>query len=229
MCDDTARNDKRGIRRAFDIHSIGMVAVFDRFLDRGMYDVAEAALYARVSTQLASRWMFGSGAGTSALRRELQSPQGEKLVTFADFVQILSVRQLRTRPQGAVPLAKVRQAVDFLHERYWMDYPFARRHTLYTFQREIVYRHPEHGLLFVTGREVDQSLIHQVVEPHLEQLSYGSDGVACEFRIHEEEGVKIVMRPGIMFGEPVLPSGHTARTLWEAVDYEGGFDEAAKA
>ena len=32
-----------------------------------------------------------------------------------------------------------------------------------------------------------------------------------------------------MFGEPVLPSGHTARTLWEAVDYEGGFEEAAKA
>jgi hypothetical protein len=40
-----------------------MVMVAKKYLGLGMYTPAEAAMYARVSTQLMSRWIHGSAAG----------------------------------------------------------------------------------------------------------------------------------------------------------------------
>lgn len=37
------------------------------------------------------------------------------------------------------------------------------------------------------------------------------------------------MDPHTRFGEPLLPSGYTAMTIWDAIRAEGGIDRAAKA
>lgn len=202
-----------------------MIQQLDRYLSRGMYSVAEAALYARVSPQLVGRWMF---ARNHAITPEIQG-SSERIVTFADFIQLLTVRQLRLRPAPKrVGMEKVRQAIEFL-DRQGITVPFARYHTLYTFERDIVYKHPQHGYLFVTGREVNQELLQPVVEPHLDRITYADDGVAGEYVIHREGGIQVRMRPGLLFGEPVMPSGYSAKTLWEASTYEGGIEQAAVA
>jgi hypothetical protein len=60
-------------------------------------------------------------------------------------------------------------------------------------------------------------------------LGFSNEGLANLYKIYScENGIRIKMDPQISFGEPMLPSGYSARTVWESIQAEGGLDRAAK-
>ena len=58
----------------------------DALLGIGLYAPSEAAFYARVSTQLMTRWIHGNKQGSPVVEAEI-ARSNDKIVTFLDFVQ----------------------------------------------------------------------------------------------------------------------------------------------
>lgn len=203
-----------------------MVAISENLIGLGLYTTAEAATYSRVSTGLLSRWLFGNKQGERVITPQLPDPQ-EKLVTFLDFVQALAIRVVRL--EYRIPLPTIREAVDRASARYNLDYIFAREHTTYLYGKEIFICLPgEEDLTQVTGKLADQRAMKKIVELYLKDLGFGSDGLANKYCAFRWKDLQITMDPKQRFGEPLLPCGHTARTMWEASKAEGGIEAAAK-
>lgn len=193
-----------------------------------MYTPAEAAFYARVPTQLMSRWLYGSSTGDAVFRPELYST-GERTVTFLDLVQAFWVRCIRQ--QHKIPLNKIRQAVDVATNKYGMPHPLAMQHTTYLFDDEIIINvanreAPEY--VQMSGKHRHHRMLRQVVELYMKDLSFGDDGLANLYTAYSWSDRRILMDPARKFGEPYLPAcGYSARTLWEACEAEGSIEAAA--
>jgi hypothetical protein len=217
-----------------------MFAIADK-IGVGVYSVAEAAFYARVSTQTMNRWVFGDSRGDPVIERQLSTPS-EKAVTFLDFIQTLAVREIRNRHR--LSLQKIRQGVDAARERYSIEYPLACNHSIYLFsdQRgeghgEIVIRLPSEKVgvaeqcVQLTGKAKGNLMIIQVVEMFLKNIQFDpKTGLASEYSPLSDEGASITLNPHRRFGEPIVnPGGYTAETLWHATNTEGGIEAAAEA
>src|SRR5436305_15157494 len=99
----------------------------EHYLGNGLYSVAEAALYARVSRAMMTRWLFGGKSGQSVLQPQFGSDN--RAVSFLDFIQTLAIREIRF--QHKVPLSKFREAIKVAKDKHDLDYPFARKHCTY--------------------------------------------------------------------------------------------------
>lgn len=206
-----------------------MVAATKPPLGTGLYTVAEAAVYARVSTAMMGRWLFGTSDGRAVITSEY-GPAG-RMVSFLDLVQTLAIREIRV--QRSVPLPKFRQAIRMAKERYGLDHPFARMHCTYLLGDELVIRPSPDRDEFVeaSGRHRGQRLF-PFVELYLTDLGFDADGLANRYRIYRSNHpspVAVVMDPGRRFGEPLLPSGYTPAAIWDAIGVEGGLRPAAEA
>jgi hypothetical protein len=208
-----------------------MVAAVNQFLGAGLYSITEAALYTRVPSARLSRWLFGTQSSDAVLAPQFSPTDDKKRLTFLDLIQTLAIREIRL--QKKVPLSKVRQAIGFAKEKYGIDYPFARRHCTYLFGREFVLRLPDRDNEFVevSGRHRGQRLF-EFVELYLQDLTFGPDGLATEYRVfvsRHQTPVAIRMNPHLRFGEPLMPSGYSALALWKAIAIEGNIERAARA
>lgn len=206
-----------------------MNAPVEKLLGLGLYTPAEAALYARVHGNLLSRWLFGDARGAPVVDPQLRDLEGEKVVTFLDFVQSLAIRAIRQTRK--VPLQKIREAIEAAKQLYKIDYPFAIKHTTYLLGKEVVIRTPCDKAKFVqlTGKAKRNRLLTEVAELYLEDLSFDANGLANRYLAWKKDEYEIVMDPHQRFGEPLLPScGYTARALFDAYRIEGGIDQAAK-
>jgi uncharacterized protein (DUF433 family) len=206
-------------------------------LNVGVYTPAEAAFYARIRTQLLNRWLFG-GVGKSVVDADF-TDRDHRIVTFLDFVQALSIREIRR--QYNVPLAKIRQAYLTARHALGIKHPFALKHSTFLFgdfqnhpdRCEVVIARPNEAPDYVqlTGKAAGNKMIAEVAELHMRRIEYGRDGLAqsyCAWSAGPQ--IKIVMDPRRRFGEPVVTScGYSAQALWEACRAEGGVSRAAKA
>jgi hypothetical protein len=192
-------------------------------LGNGLFTVSEAALYARVSPQMMARWLFGSKKGQSVVHPQFGS-EG-RFVSFLDLVQTLAIREIRM--QKNVPLPKFRQAIRVAKEKFDLDYPFARQHCTYLFGDELVIAPPGEGFVEASGKHRGQRLF-SFVEMYLKDLSFNPAGLANRYRIYTRDKVPIVMRPDMRFGEPLLPSGYSARSIWESLQTEGSIPRTAE-
>ena len=182
-------------------------------------------MYARLPTQLVSRWFFGTKTDAPVVRRELPEVDG-KTITFLDFVQALAIRAIRREKQ--VPLVKIRQTLDYARS-IGIDYPFARKHTVYLLQPELVLWVDGGDPITASGKFKGQLTMRPIVEPYLEQVSHDAEGLAERYVVADPGGVEIVMRPDFRFGAPALETcGRTARSLWEAYRAEGSIEAAAE-
>lgn len=205
-----------------------MVSELKTPLGIGLYTPAEAALYAGVTTSMMTRWVHGGAASEAAVRAQLPDDEN-RFITFLDLVQTLAVRSIRLQKQ-AVPLQKIRAAIEVAQDKYGISYPFARRHSTYIYGKEVLIDIPELGLLQMTGKHAKQFMMKKVIELYMEKVEYGADGLATKYTPAEYDGVQIVMNPRIRFGEPLVAScGITARTLYDACVAEGSIEDAAKA
>jgi len=201
----------------------------NQFLGKGMYTVAEAALYCRVSTAMMTRWMFGNSSGDAVMVPQFGTE--ERLVSFLDLVQTLAIREIRN--QHKVPLPKFRQALQLAENALALKYPFARHHCTYLLNNELVIRRTQDEDDFVeaSGNHRGQRLF-PFVEMYLKSLDFTPEGLAYKYRIfasNHSKPVAVTMDPQVRFGEPLLPSGYTALTIYEAIKTEGGVERAAHA
>lgn len=212
-----------------------MIVAAKSLLGKGAYTPAEAAFYARVKTQTLNRWLFGDGRGQSVVVPEVGEPDDEKIVTFLDFVQALAIRAIRSRHK--ITLTRIRQAVEIAQENN-IQYPFAVAHTTYLFSDQ---QDQGHGdivleidgkLLQASGTHRKNYVMREIAELYMCDLHFDEQtGLANKYDawVDQERG-KIVMDPRVRFGEPYLETcGHTAETLWDAYQVEGGITPAARA
>jgi hypothetical protein len=203
----------------------------------GVYTPQEAALYARVRTQTISRWILGNASGDAVVQRQITDAE-DRTVTFLDFVQTLAIRAIRTQYKNVVSLQKIRAAADAAQDKYGVDFPFARPHSTYIITEgrhagEIVIRigDDDEQLIQITGKNKDQHLIGPIAELYLEDVTFGEDDYAAEYRPWSSNRAgSILMNPHLRFGEPLVEQcGYSASALWEATIAEGGVDAAASA
>lgn len=210
----------------------------------GIYTPQEAALYARVSTRLVNRWVFGDRSGQPVVTPQIRAQEPDKVLTFLDFIQCLAVRAIRTRFK--VPLGKIRQAIDMARTEFRVEYPFAMKHTMYLFSDkkerghgEILIRLPREQetqedvldkYVQLSGRERGNIVMNTIVELYLDDLEFNADGVANEYKPMMTDEGTISMDPRKRWGEPLVKScGYSAQVLYEATNSEGSFEGAADA
>ncbi len=196
----------------------------------GLYTPREAALYAQIPTQTIVRWLFGMGGGQAVLSPQLS--EEDKLVTFLDFVQAMSVRSIRLMKK--TPLQRIRDAVSAASQEFEIEFPLAARHRIFFLGEEIIINvgdQESKKYLQVTGRHKSNFVLTEVAEFFKENLFFDDVlGLASSYRPFEYKNCGIVMDPTIRFGEPYLPScGYSAQSLMDAYQSEGGLEPAAKA
>lgn len=201
----------------------------NQFLGKGMYTVAEAAMYCRVTTKLMTRWLFGNASAEAVMVPQFGT--AERLVSFIDLVQTLAIREIRNHYK--VPLPKIREAIKYAEEEWELYHPFARHHCTYLLNDKLIIRPVQDKDEFVeaSGKKKGQRLI-PFVEMYLKSLDFDPDGLAHKYRIfssNHSKPVAVTMDPKVRFGEPLLPSGYTALTIYEGIKAEGGVTQAAKA
>lgn len=198
-----------------------MNAVSER-LGVGLYTPSEAAFYSRVPLQTLNRWFYGNEQGQ--LVTAPRFGENERVVTFLDFVQAMAIRNVRLNHR--IPLPKIRDAIERAKDEYEVDYPLARKKTIYQFGHDI-YIHLD-GIRKLTGGNLDQSVMEPVVELYMRDLGFDAEGLAASYTAFDWHGRQITMNPEIRLGEPLLSTCcYSARTLWEASEAEGGIEAAA--
>lgn len=153
---------------------------------------------------------------------------GQRIVTFVDFVQTMAIRSIRQ--QKRLSLQKIRQTVEASKE-LGVQYPFARKHQTFLFEDDVVIRLADKRLIQVTGKYKHSQLIRQVVELYMDDLGFDEEGLANLYTpMKEGEDRKIVLDPTQRFGAPlVLPCNYTVETLVQMVRAEGSIADAADA
>lgn len=201
-------------------------AISQNLLGIGIYTPAQAARFARIQTRLMVRWIHGNKSGSPALRAQLPDDP-DKLVTFLDMIQAMAIRAIRLAED--IPLEKIRQFIEHAEQRN-LKYPFAREHTTYLFDGEIVVRIDE-DIIELTGKYNSQTLIPPIAEPYLKDLHFDpTSGLANRYVAMTRDDRSVVLDPTIRFGEPTVePCRYSVDTLLEAVQAEGSLEGAARA
>jgi len=218
----------------------------ERLLGIGLYTPSEAALYARVSTQLMTRWIHGTAQGSSVVEAQVHDTT-DKVVTFLDLVQALAIRRIRNERPG-ISLQKIRQAYITARETFKVEYPFALEST-----RIGVFGPPDrpdhqeiwlcvgkdeegvHKYFQLTGKKQKNQLIGEVVRTYASRLLFDdTTKLATKYFPYPTVPAscvqnRIVMEPEVRFGEPYVEScGFTAETLFNAYQSEGSIERAAE-
>lgn len=214
-----------------------MTANAEATLGIGRYSPSEAARYARVSTQKLSRWIYGTSRSQPVFEPEL-GRDGDRVVTFLDFAQALSVYEVRLAI--GIPLQKIRKAYQQAQAEHETECPLAVEHGLFIFgdlerpescelgiylprgdagdERE----YAERAALQLTGRKKGNRLITRIVQPFSRNLIFSLNGIASAYVAFAKHGHRIIMDPEVRFGKPYLEGvGYEAETLSTAFDVEG--------
>jgi uncharacterized protein (DUF433 family) len=203
-------------------------------LGKGLYSPSEAAVYARMRTRTLNRWLFGTSTAEPALIPQIPS-DNERVVTFLDFVQLLAVRDIRSKHK--VPLEKIRQAVETARKNH-IQYPFAVKHKTFLFGDMADEGHGEvileikGKLIQASGQARGNEVMPEVAELYMRDLYFDpKSGLATKYYPFGEALHRaIVMDPKIRFGEPLVAKcGYTAEALLSAYQVEGGVEAAADA
>lgn len=222
----------------------------DKLLGIGLYSPREAAAYVRCSTQKLTRWFYGTAKGEPVLSPQLGS-ESERIVTFLDFAQSLSVNEIRL--SIGIPLRKIRAAYTAAQKEFGVKFPLAVENGVFVFgdlarpnKCELAIYLPDRGhdaeewkqerlaaisdrCVQLTGKHKGNFLISKVVRQFSHNLVFGADGVATRYVAFKHHRHNIVMDPQVRFGKPYLEdSGYEAQTLADAVQAEKSVERVAK-
>jgi len=219
----------------------------EEFIGLGVYSTAEAARYARANPIKLSRWMYGTSKSEPVFDPQLGRDAEERIVTFLDFAQALSVNEIR-RAVG-IPLQKIRKAYLQAREEFNVERPFASAHGIFVFgdldrpdrcelgvyvakrnaSESAKHEYVEHIRRQLTGKKSGNLLINEIVSDFSQQLIFSSSGVATGYAAFESRGIKVMMDPDYRFGKPHIQNeGYEAETLIKAVKIEGSIQRAAR-
>lgn len=181
------------------------------------YNPLEAAYYARLHPSTVRAWLSG----------RLQATKTDGQVDFREFIQLLAVRELRNK---GITLRTIRETIEYVRRYCAIEYPFASKsHQTYIEGKQLFIRIEGDAQSFsASGKHTGQFNLEPLVELYMTKLEFDGDGLACKFIAYDYENEKITLSPDEHYGQPILASnGHSPFVLAQAVQAEGGFDEAA--
>jgi uncharacterized protein (DUF433 family) len=203
-----------------------VVALKDNFLGVGLYSVDEVALYARVSHDLARRWISGADDGKAVISPRLIGD--EKFMSFLDLVQMMAIREIRQTRN--ITLKQIRELLQIAERDHGVSHPFARKGITFQWHNELGLVLPDGKLIEASGKHRGHPYLKEIVVVYKEDLSYDAAGLAELYHAWRWNGIRVEMNPRIRFGEPIVTScGYSARTLFEAAMAEGSIEKAANA
>lgn len=192
----------------------------------GLYDIREAAYYARTQPQRLRYWVLGTKKNPP-LRSPRVDPNGHVFVTFHELLEAIAVRNLRSFFGGTISLQLVRKAIQRAQDKYGVEIPFADyRHKIATDGKDIlIYFNDEENPTQVTGAQKKgegQIRLQKVETKYLKYVfANPRTHLAEEYIIGRYNDRDIVLNPERMFGEPVAKGAPcSAPALWRAVRAE---------
>jgi len=209
-----------------------MISVIESVMSgRGLYTVAEAALYARMSAQTANAWFFPTKRSVR-LRDAVIKDEESRYLTFSEFAEAVAIRFLR-RNYG-IPLQNIRTAIRFVKQSHpLVEFPLTQQHSkikVYQKHLYIFMDGDDENPVQITGKNSGQKHFTECFLGYLKDFSFSSAGLVDSYLASEHNGQKIIMRPTQNMGAPMVEgTGFSAETLHSAVIQEGSIERAAKA
>ncbi len=160
------------------------------YLNRGMYDIVEAARLVGVSPGTIVRW-----SDRTSSRPALVIPSLGGLYSFHDLISLNVVAQLARR---RVPLVDIAVGIRTLADDLQTATPLAHRELesrIATVGRRFFARPPTEAEWIDAGQG-GQRAFQTIVEPALRQLEYGPDHLASIWRPHE----RVWLNPRVQAG-----------------------------
>jgi len=200
----------------------------------GLYTIAEAARYAKMPQPTLSCWLYGNKV-RPALRGATIPKEEGKFITFMEFVEALAVRSLRAN--YAVPLQRIREALDEAKKKFGVDYPFAnKKHKTFLIGKDLhILLQGNENLVQLCGKEKGQQSFKPCLEQFMNDLTFDEKDVAVAYTAYRyvtpqaQRQVSITLKPTYCFGDPTVEgTGYRAETLWRAALAEGSEQKAAE-
>ncbi len=199
----------------------------------GLYSVQDAARYADVSLSKLKRWFYGDYKSDAVLEPLITDDRD--YLTFYDFVEALAIKELRSRDnfiQYAIPLQKIRKAINDTKNIFKIDYPLAMLNRV-GYDGRNLHIQPD-GFEYpvqATGKEMhQQSLLGQELN-YIRWIDFDHDTkMALRYR-HPIQycGKSIILDPRRMMGEPFVEGCPiSAPTLYDAYVAEGSDEQVSK-
>jgi uncharacterized protein (DUF433 family) len=198
----------------------------------GLYTPYEAARFAKLRPETFNRWFYGDNRGGRVLRPRFGTDREDRLITFVDLIQALTVRVLRTGPKASkITLQHIRDVVQECGNRN-IQFPLAREHTLYWYSNRLILKTKEDEYVGLTPAiDKDQIYSGHIIEPFLKEIQFGEqDKLAHVWTPLRWAQFTVELNDNRRFGMPTIePGGILVSALVDAVESEGSEERAADA
>lgn len=188
----------------------------------GLYTTSEAARLIGVDTASVRRWAFGyrrrGREYESVIRTDLQKLDNRYALTFVEFVELFSVKELRS---VGVSWQKVRQALTTAKRLLEAEHPFATRRWFADPGGVFVeLARQDEDDVFVELVGHGQIAMQKTLSEYLQQLEFDARDLAERWNPWGPNA-PVVVDPQIAFGQPVV-RGTGVRTATLHRLHEGG-------
>ena len=172
------------------------------------YSIGDAARYLRIPSSTIRSWTVGYPYrvkdGSNFFRPVIEIPQRKPyLLSFTNLIEVHVLRAIRQHHR--IQLNKVREALDFIDEKFNVPHPLAQER----FRTDGVDLFIECYGSLINASQVGKSELKQSLNTHLERIEPDASGLAIKLypftRSHEEDSPRIVViDPRIAFGRLVI-------------------------
>lgn len=196
----------------------------DKLLTGGAYTEQQASVLARIANVgKVRRWLFGSKSGQAAVHPFYED---RGLVGFLDLVQLMAIDEIRNTRRAS--LSAIRESIEEA-AKHGIEYPFARKRTIYVFGNVVVIRLSDGTLIDASGKYKANRLIEPLVSPYLSDIGFDQEGLANLYVPMRRGKRRIELRPSARFGAPMVqPCGVAVETLVSSVVGDGSKIAAAR-
>lgn len=185
-------------------------------LDRDVYSEAEAARLLGIPQGTLHYWLDGGSGQRGKDYRPIirPEPRGERVVTWAEFVEAALLREYRSTHR--VPMAELRAFIDLLREHYSVPYPLAHKRPFVSGRKLVYDAQDTIGLdadFCLVSFASNQLLLTPAAQSFLDRVTWDGD-LAAGWRPHDDPKSPVRIDPQIRFGRPAV-AGISTEALWE--------------
>jgi uncharacterized protein (DUF433 family) len=208
---------------------VGQTDAMASVLDREMFTEAEAARLLSVPPSTLHYWLEGGERRGRTYRPVIRpEPRGERVVTWAEFIEAALLRQYRRKHQ--IPMRELRDFIDDLRDRLGVPYPLAHKRPFASGRQLVVEAQEASGLdadFWLVAWASGQLILTTPSEEFFERVEWEGD-LAAGWRPHDDPKSPVRIEPDVRFGRPNI-KGISTEVLSEQVEAGADEDEVAEA
>jgi uncharacterized protein (DUF433 family) len=209
------------------VHRHGVIDIYggEQPGDVPVYTISEAAHYLRLPVATVRSWAIGrqypTQSGEAAFRPLIEIADPDRsLLSFKNLGELHVLGSIRRAHQVKVPA--VRQAIDYLRQRFGSDHPLLERQML-TDGKDLFIEQYEH---LVSISQHGQLAMRQIMAAYLKRIKWDRGGIPIRLfpftrDRYKESPAIISIDPKIRFGRPCI-SGTRIPTAIIAERHQAG-------